>query len=128
MTLRYFSYLALALVAGFIVVVTQAFSGATVEWLTLAAGILFALTGAAMLPRPGVVHRALNTAIMVLGGLMIIETLLTAGSISLSFAGALAVLSAAIVGLTAHELSTERVVHSLEVAPSGTREKAGVTA
>ncbi len=34
----------------------------------------------------------------------------------LSFAGALGVLALSLIGLTVHELSTERVVHSLEVS------------
>jgi hypothetical protein len=128
MTLRYFSNLGLALLAGFVVVATQAFAAPTVEWLTFAAGVAFALAGAAMLPRRGGVHRALNGATAVLGGLIIIESLLTAGSTTvwLSFAGGLGVLAVAIAGLTVHELSTERVVHSLEVAPSGRPERTGV--
>lgn len=114
---HYLSNLFLALAAGFIVVVTQAFATVTVGWLAFAAGITFAIVGEGMLLRPGIAHRALNLAVAVLGVLMIIESLLATGPlmITLSFAGALGVLGLAIAGLTLHELSTERVVHRLEV-------------
>ncbi len=128
MTLRYFSNLVLALLAGFIVVVTQAFASSTVGWLAFAAGVVFVLAGTAMLPRPGWLHRALSAATAGLGVLIIIESLLASGStvIWLSFAGALGVLGLAIAGLTAHELSTERVVHSFEVAPNRAAARAGI--
>ncbi|MBS1879566.1 MAG: hypothetical protein JST31_08640 [Actinobacteria bacterium] len=119
MAYRYLYYLGVALVAGFIVVATQAFATGTVIWLAFSAGALFTLGGLAMLPRPGRTHRAIAAATCVLGILIVIEALLSSGSttIWLSFAGALGVLALAIAGLTAHELSTERVVHSLEVSP-----------
>lgn len=120
MILRYYYNLALALLAGFIVVVTQAFATTTVGWLAFAAGVVFVLAGVAMASRPGGAQRALSGATAVLGALIIIESLLASGGavIWLSFAGALGVLALAIAGLTVHELSTERVVHSIEVAPS----------
>ena len=125
MTVRYFSNLTLALVAGFIVVATQAFATGTVAWLAFAAGIVFLTTGAALVRRQPRAHRALSAATAVLGALIIIESLLTGGStlIWLSFAGALGVLGLAIGGMTVHGLSTERVVHSLEVAPSEARQE-----
>lgn len=119
MSYRYLSYLGTALVAGFIVVATQAFATGTVMWLAFAAGVLFILGGLAMAPRPGRAHRAIGAATGVLGALIVIEALLSAGStmVWLSFAGALGVLALAIAGLSVHELSTERVVHSFEVSP-----------
>jgi hypothetical protein len=53
----------------------------------------------------------------------VIESLLSLGStlVWLSFAGGLAVTGLALVGLTLHELSVERVVHSLEVSPAHER-------
>jgi hypothetical protein len=46
---------------------------------------------------------------------------------TLTFAGGVAVVILAIAGLTAHELSTERIVHSLEM-PSGERRPTPTTA
>lgn len=132
MAYRYISYLGIALVAGFIVVATQAFATGTVMWLAFAAGVLFTLGGLAMLPPPGRMHRTIAAATCVLGGLIVIEALLSSGSTTIwfSFAGALGILALAIAGLTAHELSTERVVHSLEVSPGvpteAARERAGM--
>jgi hypothetical protein len=132
MSYRYLSYLGIALVAGFIVVATQAFATGTVTWLAFAAGVLFTLGGLAMMSRPGRPFRATAAATSVLGALIVIEALLSSGTtmIWLSFAGALGVLGLAIAGLSLHELSTERVVHSLEVSPGrpaeADRERAGM--
>lgn len=126
MVYRYLSYLGFALVAGFIVVATQAFATGTVMWLAFAAGVIFALGGVVSFPQSGQAHRAIGLGIGVLGALIIIEALLSGGTtmIWLSFAGALGVVGLAIAGLTVHELSTERVVHSLEVSPARPGERA----
>jgi hypothetical protein len=122
--IRYSSYLVMALVAGFIVVVSQAFAPSTAAWIAFGAGVFFIVAGTVRMLDPGILHRLINGGIEVLGVLIVIETLLATGSTVewLSFAGALAVLALSLIGLTVHELSTERVVHSLEV--SSTRSNA----
>lgn len=120
--IRYASYLVTALVAGFIVVVTQAFSPTTAGWLAFAAGILFILVSAGQAIWTTLAHRAIQFSTGVLGILIVIESLLASGSSVqwLSFAGALGVLALSLIGLTIHELSTERVVHSLEISSEKT--------
>jgi hypothetical protein len=120
--IRYASYLLTALVAGFIVVVTQAFAPSTAAWLAFAAGIFFIVVAAGQALWTTLAHRVIEFGIGVLGILMVIESLLASGSNVqwLSFAGALGVLALSLIGLTIHELSTERVVHSLEVSSEKT--------
>jgi hypothetical protein len=83
-----------------------------------------------MLRRRGVATRVINAGISVLGVLLILESLLAAGSsvIWLSFAGSLGVVALALTGLTIHELTTERVVHSFEPSLGERREHASVGA
>ncbi len=116
--IRYGSYLITALVAGFIVVVTQAFSPSTVGWLAFAAGIFFVVMAAGQSIWTTLAHRLVQLSTGILGILMIIESLIATGTTVqwLSFAGAVAVVALSLIGLTIHELSTERVVHSLEVS------------
>jgi hypothetical protein len=116
--IRYASYLATALVAGFIVVATQAFSPSTAGWLAFAAGIFFIVVSVGQAIWTTLAHRFVLFGTGVLGILMVIESLLASGSTVqwLSFAGALGVLALSLIGLTVHELSTERVVHSLEIS------------
>jgi hypothetical protein len=116
--IRYGTYLLTALVAGFIVVVTQAFAPSTAAWIAFGAAVFFVVTASLQAIRAGLVHGLVYLGTGVLGILMVIETLIASGSAVqwLSFAGALGVLALALIGLTVHELSTERVVHSLEVA------------
>jgi hypothetical protein len=122
--IRYSSYLLTALVAGFLVVVSQAFAPTAIEWITFGGGVFFIVTATLRLVDSGLAHRLVHAGIVTLGVLIVIESLLAAGPalVWLSFAGALAVLALSLIGLTLHELSTERVVHSLEV--SGTKTNA----
>lgn len=119
MSMRYLSNLVLALVAGFIVVISQSFGANTVGWLAFAGGITFLVLGIL----GGVVDHApagiaLAVATAVLGIWTIVESLVFGGSpvIWVSFGDALGVLGLAIIALTRHELTTERVVHQLEVS------------
>lgn len=120
MSIRYSTYLAFSLAAGFIVLVTQAFDVTGARWITFAGGVGFAIVGSAMLARRGLAHRTINASISTLGVLMVIETLIASSGamLALSLAGGLGVLVLALAGLTVHEISTERVVHSIEVAPA----------
>jgi hypothetical protein len=119
MSIRYVTYLLFAVVAGFVVLVSQAFDATAAGWLTFGAGAMFALVAPSMTTRRGLVHRAICAGISTLGILIVIETLLASGGVmtALSLAGGLAVLALSLAGLTLQEISTERVVHSLEIAP-----------
>lgn len=116
--IRYASYLVTALVAGFIVVVTQAFAPSTAAWIAFGAGVFFICAAVGQAAWTTLAHRLVQLGTLVLGILIVIESLLATGSSVqwLSFAGALGVLALSLIGLTIHELSTERVVHSLEVS------------
>lgn len=116
--IRYGSYLVTALIAGFVVVATQAFSPSTAGWIAFGAGVFFVVSAVGEAFWTTLAHRMVLLATGTLGVLIVIESLLASGSSLqwLSFAGALGVLACSLIGLTLHELSTERVVHSLEVS------------
>jgi hypothetical protein len=130
MSIRYASNVLYSLLAGFVVVVTQAFNLTATGWITFGIACAFTVAGAALMIPRGWAHRALNAGIMILGVLLIIESLLAVGTALtwLSFAGALGVLALALAGLTTHELTTERVVHSLEAPTPERRERAPMAA
>lgn len=119
MNIRFFYNTLLSLGAGFLVVATQAFSPLTVAWLTF--GVAAAITVAALTTVPrhvGLVQRVLSTLTVVLGAWTIVASLVFAPTtvVWLGFASAIAFVGLAVGGLTAHELTTERVVHSLAVS------------
>ncbi len=118
MKIRYLSNLALALIAGFLVVATQAFDLSAVKWLVfaIATGATALSLGTLVIDR-NVVQRVISLVAGVVGGWTIIASLVFGLStvMWLGFAGALALIGLAIIGLTVHEFTTERVVHSLEV-------------
>ena len=64
----------------------------------------------------GYVQRTLDAVAAVLAAWTIVETLVFSGMVMvwLTFGAAAALVAIAVAGLTVHELSTERVVHSLE--------------
>ncbi len=118
MRIRYLSNLVLALVAGFLVVATQAFALPAVKWLTFAiaigATVISLGTGAIRVP---VAQRVISALAAVIGVWTIVASLVFSlhTVMWLGFASAVALVGLAVVGLTVHELSTERVVHSIEV-------------
>ncbi len=105
---------------------------ATFMWLMFSAGILaVALSSAVLLKRRGNVQRGLDGIIGILGAWTIVAGLVFGGSAVtwLGFASGAAFVALAFIGLTIHELYTERVVHSIEVrATNSDRELAGSTA
>ncbi len=118
MSTRYLYNLALTLAAAFLVVATQAFTPATVASLTFAMAIGFAVVSLAMLlSRTGIVQRALSGVAAAIGGWTIVASLVfpVATVVWLGFASAIALVALGVAGLTVHELTTERVVHSIEV-------------
>lgn len=125
--IRYFSNLVLALIAGFLVVATQAFALPAVQWLVfaIAVGATGLSLGTLVIDR-NITQRVVSLIAGVVGGWTIIASLVFGPStvMWLGFAAALALVGLALGGLTVHELTTERVVHSLEVErePSMRRE------
>jgi hypothetical protein len=131
---RYVATLAAALVAGFTIVESFAFGGSARRWIGFALGAGIALGAAAglvaSLVRDGEkqhVHTAaglriplwdtLAAAAMAIGAWQVVQTLVFP-SAWLTFANGCALAALALIGLVVHELSTERVVHALEVVGS----------
>jgi hypothetical protein len=124
MRIRFAYNMLLTVIAGFLVVATQAFLPVTVAWLTFAIGAAAVLLGAgAVAMRAGMIQRILGIVVLALGAWTVIASLVFAPTVVvwLGFASALALVALGITGLVAHELKTERVVHSLAVdrAPLG---------
>ncbi len=98
------------------------FSAGTTGWIAfgVALGIL-GLTGVAQRDRGrGIVQSTLDVVILPLAAWSAIASVVFRGSTLtwLSFGDALGFVGLGVVGLIAHELSTERVVHSLAPARS----------
>ena len=117
---RFASFMTLALLAVILVVATQAFALAVVAWLTfgIAVGALVLTLGITVGLR-----RHLPSAILGGFGAIVSAWTIVASLVFglptvmwLGFAAAVALLAIAAGGLVAHELSTERVVHSFAVA------------
>lgn len=118
MRIRFLYNMLLTLAAGFLVVATQAFVPATVAWITfgIAVAVTLISSGSAVL-RLGLVQRGLSATAFLIGVWTIVASLVLApGTVLwLGFASALALVGLGFAGLIAHELRTERVVHSLSV-------------
>ena len=117
MRIDFISRLALLLVAGFLIVATQVWASGTIEWLFIVGGIVMialAAGGLGMSPGP---QRTLDALLGLLGVWSIVQAIVFEGSTLewVSFATAAAAALLATVGLTIHELRTERVVHELSV-------------
>ncbi len=115
---RYLSNLALTLAAGFLVVAEFAFTLSTAAWLTFALGIGFvAISGFMLITGRSIVQRAMGGVALLIGAWTIVASLVFAPAtvMWLGFASAVALVALGVAGLTAHELTTERVVHSLQV-------------
>lgn len=132
MNSRYLTNAALAVVGGFTVVASQVWLPATFMWLMFTAGVLAVLFSAAIaLPGRGTVQRGLDGLTLILGAWTIVAALVFAGSVVtwLGFASGAALVVLAFAGLTLHELSSERVVHSIEVTTAAReRDLSGITA
>jgi hypothetical protein len=118
MNSRYLTNIGLAIAGGFAIVASQVWTVPVFMWLMFSVGVgALALSGAAALPSRGTVQRSLDAAIAVVGAWTIVASLVFAGTVVtwLGFASGAAFLVLALAGLTVHELSTERVVHSFEV-------------
>lgn len=132
MSIRYLFNTVLTLAAGFLVVATQAFAPGTIVWLGFGIGIGATVLSAGIITRRvGLAQRLFGVAALLIGAWLIVESLVFAPAtvLWLSFASAIALVALALSGLAAHELTTERVVHSFEVehAPAN-REREPVAA
>jgi len=119
MSTRFISNVLLAVAGGFVIVATFAFAPPVVGWIAFGVtgvGVLLLMAATAFAPGRGLVQRTLDGVVAVLAAWTIVESLVFNGSVMvwLSFGAAAAMVAIAIAGLIAHELSTERVVHSLE--------------
>jgi hypothetical protein len=119
MSTRYLTNLALLLLGAFVVVVSQAFAVSTFMWLMFGAGIaavVIAAPGVAVRSR-GPIQRGLDGLTSSLGAWTIVASVVFSGAAVtwLGFASGLALVAFATIGLTFHELKTERVVHSIAV-------------
>ncbi len=118
MNSRYLTNAALLLAGAFLVVVSQAFGAGVFMWLMLGVGVFGVLeSGAILAGRRGLPQRGLDATIGILGAWTIVASLVFSGTVVtwLGFASGVAFVVLAMIGLTLHELVTERVVHSIEV-------------
>jgi hypothetical protein len=118
MNSRYLTNVALAVAGAFLVVASQVFAVSTFQWLMLGIGIVAVLlAGAIVLTSRGRAQMSLDGIVGLLGAWTIVASLVFVGSTItwLGFASGAAFAALALIGLTLHELSTERVVHSFEV-------------
>jgi hypothetical protein len=118
MRTHFVSRLALLLTAGFLVVASQVWTGDTLQWLFVAGGAVMLLGAAAdAAVRDHVQQRALDGVIALLGAWTVVEAFIFEGNDLTwwSFASAAALAALSVLGLIAHETTTERVVHELSV-------------
>jgi hypothetical protein len=123
MRVNFFSRLALLLVAGFLIIATQVWARGTVEWLFIVGGIVMIGLAVGALGQAAGAQRNLDALLGVLGVWSIVQAIVFSGSTLewVSFATACAAALIATVGLTIHEMTTERVVHELSVITADER-------
>jgi len=115
----------------FLAIASMAFGVSVFTWLMFGAGIAalaLAAPAVTVLAR-GLPQRGLDGVIGLIGAWTIVASMVFGGPAItwLGFASGVALIALALAGLTLHELSTERVVHSFEVrTPAAERELAGI--
>jgi membrane-associated phospholipid phosphatase len=118
MNSRFLTNSVLSVLGAFTVVASMVWIPSTFMWLMFGAGVLsVALAGGIAIRGRGNAQRALDGTIGILGAWTIVASLVFSGSVVtwLGFATGAALVGLALIGLTLHELYTERVVHSFEV-------------
>jgi drug/metabolite transporter (DMT)-like permease len=133
MLTRYFSWLAIGLAAAFLVVASASFTSLlAIAWLAFAIGIGTLIVSAAIAYRhrdhiPTVVTAVVTAAV---SAWTIVASLVFSRPTAqnLSLAESLAIAGLAIVGLTANELTSERVTHSSEVSDEGRKSQLAAAA
>jgi hypothetical protein len=134
MSTHYITCAPIALLAGFLVVVSETFSAPTLQWVAMAVAIaVIVIAVLAQLDRGrGGVQRTLDVAIVAVAALLIVFALEASGTAVgwLSFAFDLGLVALAFAGLSLHEMSNWRAQHQLaglrwlpnaEVAPRESR-------
>jgi hypothetical protein len=122
MSLRFGLGTAFALAGGFLVAASLAFSPSTVGWLAFGVGAGVAVLATGALARNGISRGTYGYAAAFAVGLwsLVAALIFTGNTLTwLVFADALALVAVALADLGLHEISTERVVHTLEVHDSG---------
>ena len=113
---RFFSWLVIAVAAGFLVVASAAFSPATVMWLApaIAVGTLLVSSAIAYYDRSYPLSAVTAGVIVVVSIWTIVASLVFSDPTvrHLALAESLAISGLAAVGLTAHELTHERAMRS----------------
>lgn len=126
MSIRYLTNIAIGIAGAFLVVATQAFTPNWIQWLAFSVGTIAVLValGSLAVVRDHV-HQATAIAATAVGLGLIAMSLIFAPTVvtALALAGGLALAAIALVGLSAHELRTERVVHELSVGDHAQREE-----
>lgn len=141
---RYVATLGMALAAGFLVVESFAFGGGTRQAIAFAVGVGVVVASATGLvvslvrrgPKQHVTAArrlalplwdAFASVTLALGAWQVVQTLVFSGGTArwLTFANGCALELVALAALVVHELSTERVVHALEVVGSAFDHDAG---
>jgi hypothetical protein len=126
MSSRFISNVALALAGAGVVVASQAFTPSVTGWVTFGVSLgSLALLALVQLDRArGLVQRLLDSVTGVLAIWSAVASVAFSGTTLtwLSFAEGLGFVGLAMLGLVAHELKTERVVHSIAAMPAETRD------
>jgi len=119
MPVRYISWLSLAIAGGFLVVASTAFALIDISNVALGVGIgaLVVSLSLAFRYRDDAASVVTATATAIVSAWTIVEShVFSLQEVqSLTLASGLALVVLAVIGLTANELTTERVVHSLTV-------------
>ncbi len=115
---RYFTNAIIALLAGFVVVATQAFAAPTVAWLAFGIAIaILGLSGLSQLDRNrGLVQRLLDGVLASIATVLIVFSLVFTGSVItwLAFALALGFMGVAVAGMTLNEVETWMLTRQAE--------------
>jgi hypothetical protein len=122
MSPRYLANLTMALIGGFLVVASRAFAYHVVSWIGFGLAIAALALGLATVLLPPLAQRVVGGAEAVLAIWTLVASRVFSAHTAdwLIFASAIAFVVLAVAGLTIHELSSERVVHALEL--HGSRE------
>jgi hypothetical protein len=125
MSQRFISNVALAIAGAIVVVASQTFTPSHTGWLTFGVS-LGALALLAVVRRDrarGRVQRMLDAGTGALALWAAVASVVFTGTTLtwLSFTEAIGFVGLAIVGLVAHELKTERIVHEFEAIPADAR-------
>jgi hypothetical protein len=122
MSPKYIINLLIVVAGGFLVVASRAFAPDIAGWLGLGVGLLALVLAGVGLAASRLQVRSIGYGATALVGIWtVVSSVVFAGSALgwLVFADAVALVVVALVELTVHEVTTERVVHTLVVSKTG---------